>query len=905
MSEVQDQTESIQDLARALVEARTELAAAEKAAKDYADAVVAGTKQITLAEAAQIEAQRAVAKAHQDAAQAALRAEADGTAASQRAAKASADQAKAAMEAARATEAAERKKAQAVEEAAARTSKLKELSVGALGGEETVEKYNKAREALKLAGNESLSVGQRFAAGAVAAKFAAGAVGALATKAIEFAADAREAAAETERYQQRLAALGGAYDNIRAATAGAMDSQVAFNLQFAIADAGVAQADSHLAALSRAVREHARTRQVTQEQASSVVQRAIGGDAAAAAQLGINLNGVTDAAARQRAVLDGLVRQQQGQTVATRDATEEARSQEQAWTSLGNGLKKVGAAALYPLLSTIEDINRAQHSWTVTQAESARATDAAGQAAQQQTAQLERTASVLRQQRDLQRQVAQDAQRDASVQLQAGQAELARYNVVIQALGQRMSAEDQLRLAIMNAHDIERRAGEEAPAFEQRRLKAQQDLLAAIRRKNDEQARRDGEVQAQRDLGLLAHTIRAHGGVVDARIKSIGPAQLYRDIQREIAGFAQRENEDTTQAAERFARLMQQGESARQQMNQEARDAFALRENQRELNNLQREAQSIGLKVAGTWDRQGFHARVAAEAGESAADTVARQRDIQRDLNQLVLDGIQDSERQVNLLAQMAENVRRVEEKERDLAAVERERQLAMEEADTAKFRSLAEQTNEQRARADERRRNLEDAQDMERQLRSAFGFAEDLQEQSQTATQSMAKGAKEAADGFAELGKGMLDAAVSAAKSGDDAGAAIAKQVDDWAAAKALQWGMQAIESFAGAGMAYFIRPDAVPGLLTAGAMYTGLAAVAGITTAAIPNAPASSSAGGGNTGAMGPAGLRNESSANAREQPAIVFNVSGVMANEQTQEVLVGALRDAQGRGILQLGL
>lgn len=880
MSEASDQAADIKQLAEAVLSARAALAAAEQSAKDYTNALAAGTAKIDRAKEVEIESARAIAKANAEKAQSALRAEADGTAASQRAAKAQADEAKAAVEAARAIEAAEKKKAQAAAEGAAKSSKLKELSVGALGGEETVEKYNKAKQALALAGDASLTTGQRMLAGASAAKFAGGAVGALAVQVLDLARASTVAAAESERHSQRLASLGSAYDRIRDATAGAMDAQVAFNMQFALADAGIAQADSHLALLARTTREYATQRQVSQDQASSVVQRALAGDAQAAAQLGVNLNGVTDAAQRQVVVLRALEEQQRGHAVAARNATEEAQTQEQAWNSLGNGLKQIGALALHPLVSMTRDLTRAQEQWNNSQAETARYTDAAGQAAQRQAQQLERTAAIVREQRALAQAAAADARRDASVQLQMGQQELDRLGVHIEALGQAISAEDQLRMATMAAHDIERRAGEESSAFDQRRIRAQQDLVNALRRKNDESNRSDARRNAEAELGLLVHQMRAHGSVIDARIRSISPMQRVRDLAREIAEFSRREGEDADATRERLANLARSLNSAEQAANQEARQAQETLAARREERDLLTEAENLHAK----------RASVERMAGETALDYLRRRNEAQRELNQLAQQGADEARTAFNEFAQRT----------RDQLALERQKEEEVRAAEVARTtRRNAERADKEREQAqlradtNEARFAAERADALDQRIRESFNLA---QEQSTTATQAMAAGAKTAYDAFGELASGIAGAVKAAADKGEDAGAAVAKYVDDWAGAKAIQWGLQAAEALAGAGVAYFIRPDAVPGLLASAAQYAGLAAVAGVTAAAIPNAP-TTGAGGAAGGDRLAASSRSESSANAKG-PSYVINVSGFVTREDVEDGLVRAMRSAQSR-------
>ena len=271
-------------------------------------------------------------------------------------------------------------------------------------------------------------------------------------------------------------------------------------------------------------------------------------------------------------------------------------------------------------------------------------------------------------------------------------------------------------------------------------------------------------------------------------------------------------------------------------------------------------------------------------------------------MNGLVLDNTEATEQQQQMLQRITDTVRKYEQAEQDAAAAIRDRTNSMDEADLAKQRALSEQAVEARSRDDERRRAETDANNLELQIHQAFGLAE---ENSRTATQSMAQGAKAAYDAFGELGAGIAGAIKSATESGEDVGAAVAKQVDEWAGAKALQWGLQSFEALAGAGLAYFIRPDAVPGLLASAAQYAGLAAAAGVTAAAIPNAPAASAGSGGSgSGDRGlgmASSMRSESAATTKAPAPVVFNVSGFTSTESAQEGIVRALSEAQARGLI----
>lgn len=899
MSEVQEQSQSIRDLAEALLVARVELEAAEKAAMEYAAAVEAGTKQAKIAEAAQIEANRAIARAAADAAAAALKAEADGSAAARRlaeaekiaareAAEAKSAAAKEAIEANRAIEAAERQRLQAVEEAAEKNAKLKELAVGALGGEETVEKYNKAKEALKMAGDASMGTGQRLIAGASAARFAAGTAGALAAGFAQFAAEARKASAELYLHEQRVRGLGPAYDGIRSATSGAADVQANFQLRQELLSRGFATTQAQATTLARAIREYAKERQVSQEQASAAIIAALDGDAQAAARFGVSIADASTSSERFAAITRQLADAQRGAAVATQDAAERARTQEEAsgraWATVKKFVYEVsGISMLDDAASGLVQAWDRLHS----------STQAAATATTQLTTAQRTAFQVAENRKRLEELTAADAARALAAQQNAAALELQQLGERVTGLGRVVSAQEEYNAALTAANTIQRRAAETESEFNQRRLEATNNLIAAVRRKKEEQDHADDSARAQRELSMLAAQIRAHGGVVDARIRSLTPAQRYAEIQREIAEFAQRENESTTDSANRLTQLLQESEQMRQTMAQGANDARALTEAQRELADMLRDRDSLGAKLA-TVERQ---------AGESALDRTRRLIEAQRELNALAQQGHEDA---AAAFAQFREQTRErlalAAQKEEEERAAHNERARVWAEEQAAK--DLSRQT--QRADANEARFAAERADSLDQRLRESFGLA---QEQSETVSQKMAEGAKTAASAIGELGTGAVNAMVAAATAGEDAGAAVAKYVDEWALAKAVQWSMQSAESFAGAGIAYLIRPDAVPGLLASGATYAALAAVAGITTLAIPNAqPARAGAGGvsggGSTGLLGPATTRSESNMNAREPVQYTFNISGIMANEQTQEAIVGALRDASARGLIELG-
>lgn len=896
MSEASEQAEDLRKLAQALLQARESLSAAEAAADAYAGAVKAGTQQLSIARAAEIEAEKAVAKARAASAEAALRAEADGTAAAKRAAKASADSAKAAEEAARATAAAEKTRAAAVAESSAKLGKLKELAIGATGGEEAVEKWKKGTEALKLAGDKSLTTGQRFVAGAAAAKnFAlaastvAGAVVSAGAALIEFSGEVDSARARTEQYQQRLGALGGSLSAINAATAGAADTQVAFNMQFALADRGISASAAQMGTLAAATRDYARSRQVSQEQASQVILRAFDGESAALAQLGVRTDGVTNASQRHTAVLAALTQRQREYGVAQQDATEKARLREQAEQRIGDSVKaNVGGALLYLVpfvreyrmhVNTMADVE-------VRQREVAATTGTLSAEQRKLNEDLAKTARIQQDGIALATARADDERRAAALAQNAANDELRRLGEHVTGMTSVISAQDQYNQALREANTLQRRAGEELPAFEQRRLQATNNLIAAVRRKNDEQTRRDTLDHQRVELGLLAQQIRSHGGAFSERVRSLTPAQRLLELQRQIAGFSQRENETLEQANTRLLALAQEYEQRRSQAASEAAARIRAQEElaraSRDLREETDLAYRLGIRIA----------EVERRRGETGIEYINRRLEAQRALNEVDAEARDMETERLNADLAAAQN----KEEQRTIAEGERRRNIADAEYEAGLERER------QRAAMNAATVDRERADQVENRLRDAFGLAE---ENSRTATQSMAAGAKAAYDAFGELGAGIAGAIKSATESGEDVGAAVAKQVDEWAGAKALQWGLQSLEALAGAGMAYFIRPDAVPGLLASAAQYAGLAAAAGVTAAAIPNAPAASAGSGGSgSGDRGlgmASSMRSESAATTKAPAPMVFNVSGFTSTESAQEGIVRALSEAQARGLI----
>lgn len=904
MSEVQEQTQNVHKLAEALILARTALAGAEAAAKEYNAAVAAGAQQAELAAAAVHEANIATARAEAQAAEATLKAAVDGTAARREAERAAREAAQAvaaaaaemaraereAAEEARNTAAAMREQEKAASLVAGKLDKLKELTIGAVGGEETVEKYKKGTEALKLFSDKSMTAGQRAVAGGVAVKqfasaFAAAGGAALgaATTIVQLIADMHKAEAAAAQYDARLGAVSGSLAAMRAATAGAVDVQVAFNTSFALADRGIQANSENMALLARATREFARDRQMSQEQASAVVQRALDGDAQAATQLGLRLSDTTSTTQRHAAIMQQLGDRYRGVAAEQQTAAERAqvleRAQEQASNKLKSFLGYVGMGV--PLgLAYSAVVNRI--------ANQSANTDAATKAQTRHNAVLKQSADLARARLAAEDQRAASERRNATITLGALNEELQRRGESVEALGRVVTAEQAYGRARLDATTATQRADENETQFTQRKIELAQRLTDAVRRRNAEATRQDTIRNAQAEVGLLAQQIRAAGGVVDARIRSITPAQRLLQLQRELAEFAAREGDSVDETIARRTQLMQQVLAAQQAANQANNDAADAARAQRELNDLLNEAANLHVKLA----------VVETRAGEGRAERLGRQIQAQRELNdamQQTYDAAQEAFERFR--EQTAERVREAEAEAQRADA--KRTQLELETAELMRQNDLAkeEARREQNAHAAAMAR----ADSFEQRMRDAYGLAED---QATTSTQAMVEATRAGTGSLRELAESSVSALIEASKNGKDAGAALAAAVDQWATTKAVQWGMQSAESFAGAGLAYFIRPDAVPGLLASGAAYAALALGAGVTAAAIPDAPSGGAAAGGRAGevnsSVGMASARNENAAGMRDQPAVVVNISGVMANEQTQSVLLDAMHQLQDRGL-----
>jgi hypothetical protein len=429
----------------------------------------------------------------------------------------------------------------------------------------------------------------------------------------------------------------------------------------------------------------------------------------------------------------------------------------------------------------------------------------------------------------------------------------------------------------LSAQEFVRRANEIQRLQEMRRAAAQQTAeLARLQAVMDNQAFLDRAAHARDDLGMAIRAAQQAGQRNYLTQQAVTPMQRLAFLQRELGRLSQDETTNRAQilsSLQEITQLRQQQRQEAQQAAQEARqraqDAQRLIDAEQELRNVRATAAGEGAEMA-LPERRRF---------ETALEFTQRQIEHAR----RALEVNRTMRREEN------EHHNRYLEERRAQIAADREQAVAKEAARRAQIEGAAAAVRED---------------EFANRLRQSFGLAN---AEIQTTNQMLATSAKTGADAIGELVKGSISAAASAASAGADAGAAIAKYVDEWTASKALQWGLQALEAIAGAGVAYFIRPDAVAGLLASAATYAGLAATAGAVTAAIPNAPAAGTGGGqaGVGGAERMAGSSRTETASERAAVApIVFNVSGFTSTESAQEGIVRALREAQSRGLIEMG-
>jgi hypothetical protein len=880
VSEASDQAEDIRQLTSALFAARAALSDAEKQSKAYAEAVATGTQAIDHAKAVEVEANREIAKAATDAAQAAVRSAAARMAADNSAAgvarknaaeaKRLADE-RAAAEKAAASEAMEAWKAAnergRVAEAVTRehTRATKELETSLAG-------------AARAAGSSALG----FVRSNVSLAGLGSAAGVAVATVGGVAHILGEATAEAARHERALRLLGPAYNEVERATAGAMSAEQALNLQGEINAAGVRVNAQELGLLTRAAREYALATGNDVTQALAKLSNAIVNNSEdALSELNLSQARSTSSAQTLANMTELLAQRYRGLAPTAQQADERVesfnRAAKEAGATLLSGVARGAESALGALIrlgggtesatQTLRSFSKEFRDWLNDDPDAMNA--ASNRALQNITR--------VREQYEIQRRAFQNSSmlEGSGIQLpSANDLTVRQRDAMVQLF------EESSRLTNT---DFQQRMRNVLALAEQERAAAQARRAASdLERQVEAINAADRRAHQNDDLGLLRAQAERVGLRVNMQTQSVTAQQRLNFLQRELGRLLQdetRNREAIKTTLGEMVQLRQQQTQAASEGNQRAREQEELRRSGLELREEVEWALRMNVRVAEV-ERRRF---------ETGAEYIARRIEAQRELNAAVREGMEADDRRAE---QDAELVRR---KADDVAIAAGERQRAQ----TEREEDAAAERDRQRAAMNAAAAERERADETQNRLREAFGFA---QEQSNTVTQSMASGAKAAYDGFGELGKGIVEATLAATAAGEDVGAAVAQQVDQWATAKAVQWGLQAGESLAGAGLAYFIRPDAVPGLLASAATYAGMAAVAGVTAAVIPNAPAASAGGaGGADRGLGLAASSRATSADAKMQPNIIVNVSGVMSNEQTQHEIARSLRDLRDRGMM----
>lgn len=873
MSEAADQAADLGQLTAALLDAQEALHKAEQSAKDYATALENGATQADRAKTIELIAAKEVARAQEQAAAAAVRAAAARRVADN-------DAAASAVKAAAAAKALASERERAEKEAAvAATEAWKAANERGRVATDVAREHARATQEL-----------ERNYAGAARAA-ASGAVGFVRTNASisGFAAAAGpyvagiagiahvlgEATAEAGRHERALRILGSAYQEIERATNGAMSAEQALNLQGQIQSAGVQVNAQQLALLARAAREYALATGNDAQQAVEKLSNAIVNNSEdALSELNLAQARATNSAQTLANMTDLLAQRYRGVAPAAQQADERVeafnRAAKEAGTTLLAGVAQGAESALSALIrlgggtesatQTLRNFSKEFRDWLSGEAEASNA------ASNRALANIQRAT----QQYELQRRAFQNSS-------------------MLEGSGIQLPSANELtvrqRQAMVELFDESSRLSN--ADFQQRMRNilalAEQERAAATARREQSEADRqaqainaaDRRTHAGDDIGMLRRQAESLGLRINMQQQSVSAQQRLNFLQRELGRLLTDEEKNRAGIQKTMSEMIQ----IRQQQQAASNASQRLREQEE----LRRAAEDLNTEIDLAYRYETRVLEVERRRGETAIEYLRRRVELQRESNQLALDGraIEDELRDRN-----AQSLR---DKEEERVRAEGERRIERADAEDEARREQARLQLEQNKEAI--RRDMADRADA--RLRESFGLA---QEQSTTATQAMAAGAKTAYDAFGELASGIAGAAKAAADKGEDAGAAVAKYVDDWAGAKAVQWGLQAAEALAGAGVAYFIRPDAVPGLLASAAQYAGLAAVAGVTAAAIPNAP-TTGAGGAAGGDRLAASSRSESSANAKG-PSYVINVSGFVTREDVEDGLVRAMRSAQSR-------
>ena len=699
---------------------------------------------------------------------------------------------------------------------------------------------------------------------------------------IQFAGAMQDAAVASTRTSRALQLLGTEYSYVEAQTLGLVSAQEALEARGSLVNSGLQVTGEQLGLLTRAAREYANTTGVEVTQALNQLTDAVG-EASEDGLRKFNLR-LAEGLPRQdafNASLDQLRQRFAGTAPAALAADERVTSFNRAAEETKNLLLGQLAAGANSFLETLFKIGGGSDSATETLRQFNRELRDAGGLFSLGQSDVERAAS---------------RSREAMANVEATNRRFVQERTAFEtsetyrAAGFRLEQtrnlnNEQRRLMVelfaeserLSTAEFVRRANEIQQLQERRRAAAQQSAeLARLQAVAEAEGARDRAAHARDDLGMAIRSAQQAGQRVFLTQQAVSPMQRLAFLQRELGRLSQNETANRAEILTNLQAITQIREQQRQQAQQAATanrqaviEAQRLEEVETNLRNVRATMAAEGVESA-MLERRRF---------ESTIDF--RNRELEAARRNLELMRAQRTTERTEFEGFLT--------RERERLELERQNTAAKQAASRA-----IDDTTMALARQD----------DIAARLRDSFGLAGDSVS---TFNQQLAGAAKAGADTVGELVKGSLEAAVGAAKAGEDAGAAVTKYVDEWTASKALQWGLQALEAVAGAGVAYFIRPDAVPGLLASAATYAGLAATAGAVTAAIPSAPAAS-AGSERSGAGGGERMagssRSETAASAAPIAPVVFNVSGFTSTESAQEGIVRALREAQARGLIEMG-
>lgn len=699
---------------------------------------------------------------------------------------------------------------------------------------------------------------------------------------IQFAGAMQDAAVASARQSRALQLLGTDYQEVEAQTLGLVSAQEALEARGSLVNSGLQVTGEQLGLLTRAAREYANTTGVEVTQALNQLTDAVG-EASEDGLRKFNLR-LAEGLPRQdafNASLDQLRQRFAGTAPVALAADERVTAFNRTAEETKNLLLGQLAAGANSFLETLFRIGGGTDSATETLRQFNRELRDAGGLFSLGQNDVERAASRARE-----AMATVEATNRRFVQERTAFENSETYRAAGFRLEQtRNLNNEQRRLMVelfaeserLSTAEFVRRANEIQQLQERRRAAAQQSAeLARLQAVAEAEGARDRAAHARDDIGMAIRAAQQAGQRVFLTQQAVTPMQRLAFLQRELGRLSQNETANRAEILTNLQAITQIREQQRQQAQQAAAanrqavlEAQRLEEVETNLRNVRATMAAEGVESA-MLERRRF---------ESTIDF--RNRELEAARRNLEVMRAQRTAERTEFEGFLTRERERLELERQNTAA----KQAASRAIDDTTFA-------------------LQRQDDIAARLRDSFGLAGDSVA---TFNQQLAGAAKAGADTVGELVKGSLEAAVGAAKAGEDAGAAVAKYVDEWTASKALQWGLQALEAVAGAGVAYFIRPDAVPGLLASAATYAGLAATAGAVTAAIPSAPAASAGSersGAGAGERMAGSSRSETSASTAPIAPVVFNVSGFTSTESAQEGIVRALREAQARGLIEMG-